>query len=140
MENAFKELLVLKPYRFVAVQSGPISSKYHLTHIDWTVLIFRSFNKEAELWLCGDFEQTEELSYKDYRKHVYTRLDNLKKDPLNISLNRLKLNSLNVSNCVNSSVEILENDHQKFENYLHFNQNHDLWIEKLSLRSQKDNS
>lgn len=67
LEKAFKEICsCFNFYIYFAIQSGLI--KDNLEHLAWIVLILRSIShyNKAELWLCGDTEQTDIIRYEQY--------------------------------------------------------------------------
>lgn len=64
MEEAFRKIYrSVKNYRYAAIQIEPSND---FKHIEWIVLILRSVSKNFELWLCGDVDKPEKLSYDEY--------------------------------------------------------------------------
>lgn len=60
LESIFRNVIHLDlHYKYLAIQSGPLSSNNNFQHIIWIVLILRSFAFKCELWLCGQEEPIE---------------------------------------------------------------------------------
>jgi hypothetical protein len=67
LEKAFINIKnVIKSYRCIAYQCGPINEADDCKHEKQMVMILRSIMYGSELWLCGNTQQTTDKEIFDY--------------------------------------------------------------------------
>lgn len=73
IEKAFKRInCLLKRYKYLVIQSGPLKITKNYKHASWLVLILRSIINKSEVLLCGDTGQTKDnVVFDNYCKTLY---------------------------------------------------------------------